>query len=188
MIITISGNIASGKSTAGAALAKKLGFKHYSTGEFMRTIAKEKGISMHELAKIAEESNEIDKILDEWTIDLGKTKDNFIIDCRLGWYFIPKSFKIYLFVSKDDQLRRIKLDLSKKRRGEEYLKDREQTDKEILDKVKEREDSEAKRYMKYYNIDYRKKELYDLWLNTDGMTIDGCAEEIKRILKEKGLA
>ena len=44
MIITLSGNVASGKSTVGKALAEKLKLKHYSTGDFMRKIAKEQKV------------------------------------------------------------------------------------------------------------------------------------------------
>ena len=51
MIITISGTPGSGKSTVAKMIATKLGFKHYSTGDFMRQMAKERGISLEELSK-----------------------------------------------------------------------------------------------------------------------------------------
>ena len=46
MIITISGIAGSGKSTVAKLLAKKLNCKHYSVGDFMRQIAKEKNIPL----------------------------------------------------------------------------------------------------------------------------------------------
>ena len=125
MIITISGNIASGKSTVGDALAKMIKFKRYSSGNFMRKMAKKKGISLQELGRQAEKNINIDREIDEWIISLSKKHDNFIIDSRLAWHFIPGSFKIYLHAGPKEQLRRIKLDLAKKKRGDEEIKDEE---------------------------------------------------------------
>ncbi|MBT4824141.1 AAA family ATPase [Candidatus Woesearchaeota archaeon] len=183
MIITLSGNVASGKSTIGDALAEKLGFKRYSSGNFMRAMAKKKGVTLQKLGKEAEKTIMIDKEIDDMIIKLSKKEDNFIIDSRLAWYFIPHSFKIYLHVGKKEQVRRMKLDLSNKKRGEEEIKN----DKDILEKIKEREESEKERYMKYYGIDYHQKKFYDLWLKTDELTIDTCAEEIKKVLKKQKL-
>ncbi len=61
MIITISGKAGSGKSTIAKQLAKKLGLKHYSTGDFMRQMAKDKGVSLLELSRIAEKDKSIDQ-------------------------------------------------------------------------------------------------------------------------------
>ena len=73
---------------------KKLKLKHYSTGDFMRQIAKEKSLTLLQLSKKAESDKSIDIELDKRQKDLGKTQDNFIIDSRLGWHFIPKAKKI----------------------------------------------------------------------------------------------
>jgi len=181
MIITLSGNIASGKSTVAEALSQKLGMKHYSTGEFMRQMAKQEGVSLQELGKKAEKDFFIDKKIDDWTINLGKTEDNFIIDSRLAWHFIPKSVKIYLYVGKKDQMRRLMLDQKLKRRKAEDFKNK----KDAVKKIIARENSEDKRYNKYYGLNYHDKKHYDLWLNTDGMTIDYCAEVLRKFIEEK---
>ena len=202
MIITISGNIASGKSTVGDALAKMIKFKRYSSGNFMRKMAKKKGISLQELGRQAEKDINIDREIDEWIISISKKHDNFIIDSRLAWYFIPNSFKVYLHAGSGEQLRRIKLDLAKKKRGDEEIKVNEETkdsekikkqknssnlEKEILKKVKQRDKSERDRYEKYYGINFHDKKFYDLWLDTNNMTIDDCAVEIRKVLKKKKL-
>lgn len=41
MIITLTGDIASGKSTVAKILAEKLAMKRYSSGDFFRTMASE---------------------------------------------------------------------------------------------------------------------------------------------------
>ena len=98
MIITISGKPGSGKSTIAKELAKKLKLKHFSIGDFMREMAKDKNISLLELSELSEEDKSIDKELDNKQIQLGKREDNFIIDSRLGFHFIPNSVKIFLEV------------------------------------------------------------------------------------------
>jgi CMP/dCMP kinase len=182
MIITLAGNVASGKSTVGKALAEKLKIKHHSSGDFMRKIAKEEGITLHELGEKAEKSIQIDRMIDEMTIKLSKKKDNFLMDSRLAWYFIPNSVKIYLYAGKREQIRRIGKDLKDNKRGEENIKHA----KEILKSVEKRENSERTRYMKYYGIDYHQKHFYDFWQNTNGKTVTQCVNEIVAFLKKKG--
>ena len=99
MIITISGALGSGKSTVAKILVQKFNLKHYSTGDFMREIAVKRGITLLELSKLAETDKSIDEELDERQIKLGEEEDNFIIDARLGWHFIPNSIKIFLDVT-----------------------------------------------------------------------------------------
>jgi len=88
MIITISGKAGSGKSTVAKELARKLNLKHYSIGDIMRQIAKERNISLNELSKLAEKDESIDLELDKKQIDL-RDKNDFIIDGRLTAYFLP---------------------------------------------------------------------------------------------------
>ena len=96
MIITISGKAGSGKSTAAKELAKKLKLKHYSIGDLMRQIAKEKNMSLNELSKSAEKDKSIDLALDKKQIEL-RDKTDFVIDGRLTAYFIPyANLKVFL--------------------------------------------------------------------------------------------
>ena len=54
MIITLGGHHGAGKSTLAAKLAAHFNYKRYSTGDFMRALAGEKGISIIELNQEAE--------------------------------------------------------------------------------------------------------------------------------------
>ena len=80
MIITIGGSPGSGKSTVAKLVAKKLNLKHYSTGDFMRELAKENNMNLDEFSKHAEKNKDIDKQLDQRQIELGKKENNFIIE------------------------------------------------------------------------------------------------------------
>lgn len=65
----------------------------------MREMAMEKGMTLMELNTYSEtDGGKVDAILDERQKKLGQEKDNFIIDARLAWHFIPQSFKVYLTV------------------------------------------------------------------------------------------
>ena len=158
MKITISGRIGSGKSTIGKLLAQRLGLKHYSTGGFMRQIAKEKGKTLLELSKIAEKSDEIDRILDERQMSLGEIEDDFLIDARLGFYFIPDSIKIFLDVDINEATKRIY--------NEKRLDEANQSLEDTLKNIKIRQESEKARYERYYGIDVSDKANFDIWIDT----------------------
>ena len=106
MKITISGKVGSGKSTVAKLLAKKLSLEYYSIGTIMREMASERGLSINEFSKKAENDKSIDIELDTRQKEIGK-KEKFIMDSRLGFYFIPDSFKIFLDVDIKEAAKRI---------------------------------------------------------------------------------
>jgi len=177
MIITITGNLGSGKSTVAKLLAKNLGLKHYSMGDLQRSIAKKKGITLVELQKLEEKDASIDKEVDQTQIDLGKKEDNFVIDSRIGWHFIPYSIKIFLDVTEEEAARRI---FNQKREDEKYNK----TLQETLKKIRERKASEIKRYKEYYNLNYMDVSNYDLVVDTTKIPAEKVAEKILEFIKD----
>ena len=95
-IITVAGDLASGKGTVTLLLKEELGYEIYRNGEYFRKLAKEKGMSVTEFNVYVEEHPEIDIQIETSAKEYAKTHDNLIIDARLGWYAVPASFKIYL--------------------------------------------------------------------------------------------
>tara|TARA_Y100000310_G_scaffold337750_1_gene425643 strand:+ start:163 stop:726 length:564 start_codon:yes stop_codon:yes gene_type:complete len=172
MILTISGKGGSGKSTVAKKIALKLGLKHFSIGDLMREMAKERGISLLELGKIAEKDKSIDKELDEKQIKLGIEKKNFIIDGRLTAYFIPQA-DVKIFLDATDNVRAERI-WGAKRKSEGNL-----TLRQTVENLKKRERSERKRYKDYYKVDYSDPKLYDLIINTSEITV---GEVVKQIL------
>ncbi|MBT5023587.1 AAA family ATPase [Candidatus Woesearchaeota archaeon] len=177
MIITISGALGSGKTTVAKILAKHFSLNHYSTGDFMREMAQKKGITLLELSKLAEKDTTIDKELDDRQVNLGKEEDNFIIDARLGWHFIPTSIKIFLDVTDDKAAKRI---FDAKRDDEKYNLSIEETKR----KIKQRKDSEIKRYKEYYNINYYDSSNYDITLDTTNKSPQEVAQIIIEYIKD----
>lgn len=171
MIITLTGALGSGKSTIAKLLAEKLEFKHYSTGDFMRAMASEREISILELSKLAETDKAIDKELDDRQVKIGKNEDDFVIDARLGWYFIPNSKKIFLDVSDEESAKRI---FNARRPEEQENTSMEQT----LTNIKTRRESEKKRYLEYYGLNYYDKSNYDFVLDTTTLTVEQVLEKV----------
>lgn len=178
MIITISGTPGSGKSTVGKLLAKKLGYKRYSSGDFMRDMAERMKISLLELSKQAETDRSIDEEIDRRQIELGKTEDDFVIDGRLSFHFIPNSVKIFLDAEIKERAKRIYKDRVRQE-ANVTLENTEQN-------IKTREESEKKRYLEYYNLDPYDKKHYDLIIDTTNLNPEQAVERIiKFIQKEK---
>lgn len=178
MIITISGKAGSGKSTVAKLLSERLNLRHYSIGDLMRAMASDRGMSLIELNKLAEKDKSIDFGLDEKLKELGKKKDDFVVDGRLTAFFIPDA-KIRIFLDTDDKVRAERI--LKDRRGQESSRDL----KGMIKKIQEREESERVRYRKYYGVNYFDKKLYNLFIDTTDLSPIEVAEKIMKFVRQK---
>lgn len=178
MIITISGHPGSGKSTIAKMLAKKLGMKHYSAGDFMRAMAIERGITLDELTKIALKDRSIDDEIDRRTVELAEKEDNFVIDSRLGWKFIPDAVKILLTITPEVAAKRI---FGMKRPEEKENVTLEKTKENTENRLK----AEIERYHKLYNVDYTDKKNHDFAVDTSSLTPDEIIGKIMEFLDKK---
>ncbi len=182
MIISISGPPGSGKSTVAEMLAKKLGMKRYYVGGIRRELARKKGMTIDEYNKLGEKDPSTDKEVDEWQKKLGEKEDNFIIEGRTSYYFIPHSIKIYLDVNEEEGAKRIYESKASKERNEKKYSDIEETKKAIKERMK----SDEKRYKQYYGINCYDKKNYDIIIDTTNMTPEEVTEKIiKEINKQK---
>jgi CMP/dCMP kinase len=175
MIISISGNLGSGKSTVGKNLAKKLKFKHYSTGDFWRELAAKRGLDVYEYNKLAETDKTIDQEIDGYSAQLGQREDNFVIDSRLAWHFIPNSFKVKLLVDAEEGARRIFEQSQNTERGSEK---KHESIEETIQVNKKREGSEKQRYIETYNADLTKLDNFDLVVDTTSITPEQVVKKI----------
>ncbi len=165
MIITLGGHLGSGKSTLWKKLAEHFGLRRYSTGDFMRELALERSVSIIELNQIAEtDSGVIDSILDERQKKLWAEQDDFIIDGRLAFHFIPHGKKIFLTVTPEEAAKRIFADNTRK-----GLETHENID-DAARNITIRRESENERYMKYYGVHIYDMSLYDIVIDTNDKT------------------
>lgn len=167
MIITIGGPIGSGKTTVAEAIARKFGFTHISAGVVFRELAEEKGVTLEEFSHLAEENPKFDKELDKRQTKLAKSADNAVIDGRLSGLIMEADLKVWLRAPLETRTKRVC-----EREGKDYAK--------ALEDVKNRGDSELKRYREIYDIDLRDLTPYDIVINTDLFS----AEEVTGIVEK----
>jgi CMP/dCMP kinase len=177
VIITISGAAGSGKSTVARMVAKKLKLQHYSVGDFMRDLARKRGMTVLELSKTAEKDGSIDEELDDMQRDLGKFEDKFVLDARLGYHFVPDSFKVFLTVDLKEAARRI---FGAGREGEKE----NATIRGTEENIRKRKASELKRYNEYYHLNPYDEKNYDVVIDTTALTPEDVVEKIVALVAD----
>jgi len=181
MIITLSGYPGSGKSTVKELLSKELGLKKYSAGDMRGKLAMERGITIDELNRIGLTDPSTDAHADEYQAKLGKTEDNFVIDGRVSWHFIPHSYKVYLKVDPQLAAERVfKARTAGKDRADEpdYA-----SVEETKATIQKRYENDRVRYQKWYNIDFWDESKYDLVIDTTGQKAEETVQQILKYIK-----
>lgn len=174
-IITLSGMLGSGKSTIGKTLADRLNFQYYSTGNAQRSIALARGVTTLELNKLADQDPSIDREIDSVFKNLAHTNQNYVIDSRLAFFFIPSSIKIKLNVDYKTAANRI-LNDPKRSDDEQYT-----SLEEAENALRQRRSSEVERFKKTYQVDIDNDENFDYIIDTTNKT----ADEVCNLIIEK---
>lgn len=159
-IISLAGELASGKGTVSKLLSEKLNYTVYRNGEYVRKLAREQGLDITSFNEYLNEHPEIDRQIEKSAAEYAKEHDNFIIDARLGWYAVPESFKVYLTIDIDEAAKRAFYDEDRKSTEKFYSVEEQKQD--MLRRYK----MENERYFKLYGV--RKEDLsnYDLVVDT----------------------
>jgi predicted cytidylate kinase len=168
MRITLSGDLGSGKSSVGRRLAAMLGIPHFSAGSLFREIGQIANLDALQTNLAAEDNAEIDYAVDNRTRELNQLHESFIIDSRMAWHFVDNAVRVYLSVAPETAAERITADPS--RSGEAYP----DLDSAIAS-LRERRDSEVRRYKRLYGTDITDTGNYDLLIVTDDAMVDDIA-------------
>ena len=172
-IISLTGDLASGKGTVSKILMEELKYGVYRNGEYARKLAKEKGMSITEFNIYVKDYPEIDKQIENSATEYAKTHDNFIIDARLGWYAVPESFKVYLKVDIDVEAKRAFYD--NERKSTENFKTIEEQKQDMINRY----NMENERYWEVYGVRKDDMSNYDLVIDTTNLTPNQVADKIK---------
>ncbi len=177
ILITIGGLPGSGTTTAAALLSKKLDIPWTSGGSIFRELAKEMGKELNEFGRYAEGNPDVDRELDRKLIAVMK-KGDIIVESRLAGanamkHGIP-ALRVYLHASFQTRVDRIQ-----NREGGPV--------ENIAEATRERERSEKKRYLEYYDIDYENLDHYTLVINSGELLPDQIVCIIIEGLRTKGL-
>lgn len=163
-IITLSGKPGSGKSSTADRVAELLGYTRYSAGDLVRTIVRKQGITLDEFNRKASHNHKLDHDIDEELRNLRNQKD-IVIDSRLGFYWIPESFKVYLDLDMDVATARIFKDtVSNELR--EYSGGEDYSIQEVQKLVQARLDNEKSRFRTLYGVNPYSNANFDLIINT----------------------
>ncbi len=172
-IISMGGELASGKGTVSKILMEELKFGIYKNGDYFRKLAKEMGMDVTTFNIYVKEHPEIDKKIEYSATEYAKKHDNFIIDARLGWYAVPESFKVYLKVDIDVAAKRAFYDLDRKS-SENF-----ETIEEQKQDMEKRYKLENERYFNLYGVRKEDESNYDLVIDTTNYTPKEVADKIK---------
>jgi cytidylate kinase len=155
MLITVSGPAGSGKTTFSGALADALGYEHVSGGDIFRAMADERGVSLVEFNRLAEDDDAVDRDLDRRLRDLAREREDVVLESRLAGWMAGEyaDLRFWLDAPLDVRVARVA--------------DREDKDPETARReTTERAASEARRYLDYYDIDIEDLSIYDVVINT----------------------
>ena len=171
-IISLAGDLASGKGTVSEILINNLQYGIYRNGEYARKLAKNMGLDITSFNSYLSEHPEIDLQIEKSASEYAKEHDNFIIDARLGWYAVPESFKVYLRVDINVAAKRAFEDM--KRKSTENFS----TVEEQKNDMERRFNLENERYWKLYHVRKDDMSNYDLVIDTTNLTPEEVANRI----------
>lgn len=171
-IISLCGELASGKGTVSKILKEKLNFDIYKNGDYFRELAKQHEMDVTSFNLYVIEHPEIDRQIEYSATEYAKTHDNFVIDARLGWYAVPESFKVYLKVDIEEAARRAFYDINRK--SSENLQSIEEQKKDM----QKRYQLENERYYSLYGVRKEDESNYDIVIDTTNITQNEVANLI----------
>ncbi|HPD07829.1 cytidylate kinase family protein [Patescibacteria group bacterium] len=183
MIISFAGWPGSGKSTIAKRIATELGWPYYSMGQLRREAAKRRGMTLEEYNKLAMSDISTDLEVDEYQTKLGQEQDNFVIDGRTSWHFIPQSYKIFLNVDPRVGAERIFQELQQG--GDRNEGHNLTTVEAVLNSNYERVQNDRKRYQKYFGIDVYDLANYDEIVDTTNLTIEEVVAKVRSLIKQR---
>jgi len=163
-IITLSGKPGSGKSSTSDKIAELLSYTRYSSGDEVRKIIKHQGLTLSEYNDLAAKDPSMDHAIDE-KLRLLRSECDIVIDSRLGFYWIPESFKVYLNLDIEVSTARIYKDIED---NQSRVDSGEQANSmsEMMLSVKSRLKNEEERFINLYGVDPYQTEHFDLIINT----------------------
>lgn len=171
LIITVSGPHGSGRSSQAQYLSQEFGLRYISTGMLFREMAEQRGLSMEEMSRLAEENCDFDNYLDERAKE-ESAKGGVVIDATLAaWVATNPDLKIYLWAEFDDRVQRIA-----EREGRPI--------EAVIRETRARESSEKERFQRFYKVDIDELSVYDVVLNTSLFSLEATSRVLRKIVME----
>ena len=153
-VIVVSGQPGSGKTTIARGLAQRLGIEHLSSGRLFREYAARLGMDIVEFHRYAEEHLEIDREIDEY-VRSRALEGGIVIDSHVALWLLRDITHVAIYVKAPLEVRARRI----AERDGISLEDAER-------ELREREESNRRRYMQLYGIDISDISKADLVIDT----------------------
>lgn len=163
-IITLSGKPGSGKSSTADKVAELLSYSRHSSGDIVRKVLKKEGMTLEQYNSLAMEKHELDGKIDSELRAL-RDRDDIVVDSRLGFYWIPESFKVYLELDIDVATVRIFKDVQSNASRSSVGTSRSSLST-VSKQVRERMTNEQQRFKALYGVDPYDQKQFDLIIDT----------------------
>lgn len=163
-IITLSGKPGSGKSSTADKVSELLGYTRHSSGDMVREVLAQNKMTLEEYNNQAKTNHSLDAQIDDELRNL-REKNDIVVDSRLGFYWIPESFKVYLDLDLDVATARIYKD-AVTNSSRSAVGTSSTSLYEVSRQVKERMNTEQSRFRRLYGVDPFNKNRFDLIIDT----------------------
>jgi len=167
MILVIGGPPGSGKTTVAERWSKVRGYALVSAGMRFRAMAKERGLSLEELGRLAEADPEIDRSLDRAVYEEIESNAsngrNVVVDGRI---------QAYLLAQRHVECLKVLIDAPLDVRAERIAGREEKSVEASKREITARERSERARYKSIYGIDLKDTRLFDVVIDSARKTPD----------------
>ena len=172
LFITVSGPPGCGATTVCEGLSAVLDCGYVSGGDIFGELAEDRGMSLSQLIAKTDETDEIDRALDQRLRTIaekwGASNKPFILESRLSGWLAGNRADLRIWLDAPDEVR------------VQRTKDREEMEAEM----RVREVSEAGRYRSYYGIDINDRSFYDLAINTARWSPEATLQMILSAVEE----
>jgi len=165
--IAVSGPPGSGKTTYARRLARDLGLEYYSAGMIFRELAREKGLSLEELNRIASEDPRIDMEIDSRTLKIG-CKGGVVVEGHLVAWVLGSVADVRIYVTAPLDVRVKRIVAREKRPVEEVYRET------VL-----REYMQWRRFLDYYGIDANSLHIFNLVVDTGYLGLEEAYQLIR---------
>ena len=189
MIITITGNPGSGKSTIAKILLERLKAERIYVGGMFRAMAREKGVTLEEFNDYAQKHPDVDVDADKRAAQEARRLEKLgrvvLAEGRMQFHLLPESIKIYVHVDSKEGARRIWSDLQATREGIERNQKKFKSYEETLKGTLERNITDAKRFKKLYGVDITDLKQYDFVVDTTSISAVEAAGKVLKFIESR---
>jgi len=164
-LVTFTGDLGSGKSIISKRIAEMMGAKRHSAGDINRMVAAKADKSTLELNNDKVAIAWLDQQIDGQLQSMAFSEEDLVIDARMGWHFIPDSFRVKFLTKPIVAAQRIVDDQT---RGLEKYSSVQEAEVSIL----QRQNLEWARFERQYGAVFSDDENFDLVVDTSFASLD----------------